>query len=115
MSSVARRWQPPKAQERLPLFDPPANGSKTSRAAATTMRAHAGRIADRIYELLLQAGDRGLTNDELETALGDCRAQTIAPRVLELRRAGQVEDSGQTRETRWGRMAIVWRAVRNGA
>ena len=70
------------------------------------------RDEDRCYALLVQAGDDGMTSDELSEVLGHggriIPPNQVASRILSLRRKELVLDTKQRRETRRGRMAIVW-------
>lgn len=56
---------------------------------------------------LLRESPRGLTDQELQDALG-LDGSTERPRRQELERSGAIVDSGTTRRTRSGAMAIVW-------
>lgn len=85
---------------------PYAKGSATSRAAAASMQAHAPVMRQQVHDLL-HLSPYGLTGDEIEMATGFAH-QTVGPRLLELRKAGYVVDSGARRPTRSGRLAIVW-------
>jgi hypothetical protein len=90
---------------------PPAvSGSDTSEGAAESMDQHAGRLRERVYELIEMAGQVGRTCDELEAATGLVH-QTCSARVTELKHAGRIVDSGLRRRTRTGRGATVWTAA----
>jgi len=72
----------------------------------------------RCLALLGSAGDVGMTSDELSAVLGQTGRiippNQIASRILSLRRKGLVLDTKQRRETRRGRMAIVWGVPKPG-
>lgn len=131
-----RRWQR-RSPESMPLFDQAggerraadgspftsevraADGSafesrrpvsNTSHAAAASIEPHAEGQRERVLGALRDAGPRGLTSDELEVAL-QLPSQSVTPRVLELRRAGVIVNSGTTRATRRGRQAAVYRVM----
>ncbi|MBC8105900.1 MAG: winged helix-turn-helix transcriptional regulator [Anaerolineae bacterium] len=57
---------------------------------------------------------RPMTLDEIAAALGKFPS-SVSPRLTELREAGKIEHTGETRPTRSGRNAAVWRAVAGGA
>lgn len=85
----------------------------TSRAAiapdAVPDRALKGkRLA--VYRAIREAGERGLTDEEVAERLGGNPATARARRV-ELRDLGFVRDSGRRRLTHWGGEAAAWVAV----
>jgi hypothetical protein len=86
---------------------PPSNGVPTSDEAAAAIEPVAQRQRDILYAYVCDQYMLGTTNQEAEEALG-MPAQTITPRMLELRKEGLVVDSGMKRKTRSGRWAIVW-------
>jgi CRP-like cAMP-binding protein len=90
---------------------PPSNGVQTSNEAAKAIEPVAQRQRDMLYEYVCDQYMLGTTNQEAEVALG-MPAQTITPRMGELRKEGLVTDSGEKRLTRSGRKAIVWIDVR---
>ncbi len=86
------------------------NGTPTSKAAAESMRHLSVTVRNRVYEHLLEQADYGATAAEIEDTM--CIAgNTLRPRLVELRQAGRIEDSGRTRPTPSGRQAVVWVAV----
>jgi transcription initiation factor IIE alpha subunit len=89
-------------------FPPFQKHSETSRQAARDVLAKPMR--EIVLEALIHRGNRGATDDELQTALG-MDPSTERPRRVELERAGLVIDSGERRKTRSGREAVVWMAV----
>jgi CRP-like cAMP-binding protein len=86
---------------------PPTNGVQTSNEAAAAIEPFSQRQRDILYAYVCDQYMLGTTNQEAEEALG-MPAQTITPRMLELRKEGLVVDSGMKRKTRSGRRAIVW-------
>lgn len=90
---------------------PPSNGVPTSDEAAAAIEPVAQRQRDILYAYVCDQYTLGTTNQEAEEALG-MPAQTITPRMLELRKEGIVVDSGMKRKTRSGRRAIVWTDAR---
>lgn len=86
---------------------PPSNGTQTSNEAAAAIEPVAQRQRDVLYAFVCDRYVYGTTNQEAEEDLG-YPAQTITPRMLELRKEGLVVDSGLKRLTRSGRRAIVW-------
>ena len=78
----------------------------TSTAAFTQAMTYAPRVRDRILALIRER--RGLTDDEIEVATG-LSHQCVSARTGELRRDGLLLASRETRRTRQGRQATVWR------
>lgn len=88
-------------------FEPPHNGTRTSRTAAISMRNHTTYIRERIYEYIASRHRIGATADEIQSHL-EIDGSTVRPRLVEMRKLGQVRDSGETRKTRSGRSAVIW-------
>ena len=61
-----------------------------------------------VYRTIKDAGDYGVTDDELFMELPTDNQSSIRPRRIELVRAGLVKDSGRKRKTSSGRQATVW-------
>lgn len=82
-------------------------GSRTSKAAADSIGDR--RLSD-LHELVLglfrQAGDHGLTDNEMQAAAGV--SSVLRPRRIELTALGKIRASGRTRLTAANRMAEVW-------
>jgi hypothetical protein len=95
---------------------PPArhDAPATSHAAARAIAPRAPSQRDQVLYAIRQAGARGLTDDEGESALG-IRPQSYTPRRGELAREGLIVDSGRRRRTSGGREAIVWIAREHAA
>jgi len=93
------------------LFGPaPAQRhSATSLAAAVAIEPVSGKDRLRVLLALKDAGSRGLTDEELQDRLG-LPGSTERPRRIELWEKGLVWQSTETRLTRSGRKATVWRA-----
>lgn len=64
----------------------------------------------KVYEALLKAGERGLTDEEVQEKLG-MNPSTQRPRRIELVQQNRAKDSGGWRMTRSGRRATVWVAI----
>lgn len=94
------------------LFDaprlPPHNAAPTSKAAAHAIAPVAGTQRAAILSAIRAAGVRGITDDELQATLG-LDGSTIRPRSGELLAAGLIEKTNNTRPTRSGRQAAVYR------
>ena len=89
---------------------PYAKGSDTSRQAAESMEEIAPTIRQRVYNFVLNQGEFGTTDDEIEIALG-LTHQTASARRRKLVQIGAVYKTEQRRKTRSGRNATVWRAI----
>jgi len=99
-------------QQSPPLFrpDPPyVRDSATSQAAASKARPRAHTQRELVYRHLVQCGERGATDEEMQIAL-EMNPSTQRPRRVELVREGAVRLSGLTRCTTSGREAGVWLA-----
>lgn len=81
--------------------------SVTSKAAARSVTDIQGTLQERAFAYILDAGDRGLTCDELEQ-LTEWRHQTASARIRELVLKNWIVDSGRQRQTSSGRKASVW-------
>lgn len=84
--------------------------SPTSRAAAESVAGQAPSLRRAVYRALLEAGEGGCTDEEIQALLG-LSGSTQRPRRVELVEAGLVRDSGRKRTTGSGRLAVVWVAV----
>jgi hypothetical protein len=82
-------------------------GSDTSKAAAESMEASAPSIRTRVWRFIAAAGAHGVTDDDIERALG-LRHQTASARRRELVIEKIVGDSGRTAKTTSGRSATLW-------
>lgn len=84
---------------------PGFSNATTSKAAALSMRAHAGNLRDKVEAFMSQPG--GATCDEVHEAL-DMRHGTASARIRELVLLGRVKDSGKRRVSTAGKSVIVW-------
>ena len=97
--------------EDLPLWaiqHAPLHGEPTSHEAAESMETEAGRQCDEMYEALRLLG--AMTCDEIDRRKG-WRPTTAGRRMPDLVRQGRAEFTGETRKTRSGRRANVYRAI----
>lgn len=90
------------------IFDPPAQRhSATSRAAAEAIAPLTHTLRHRVLSVIREQG--GLIDEE-GIELTGMSPSTFRPRRIECVQAGLVYDSGETRLTRSGRKATVWKA-----
>ena len=93
------------------LFAPPTApfqpSSPTSRAASRRVRHRAGTIAERIIAELRKRSSWGATDFELEKTL-EIPGNSLRPRRRALEVEGLVVDSGRTRATVSGCLAVIW-------
>jgi hypothetical protein len=82
---------------------------ETSYHAARDIAPKAKRYRELILSNLRDVGPASST--ELARRLG-VAFDTVQPRTSELRRDGLIEDSGARSPTQYGKLSIVWRAVR---
>ncbi len=95
-------------EESLTLNGPVASGERdTSRLAALTILPKAASLRRQVLELIVAAGDRGVTCPEAEMGLGGVH-QTISARINDLLVGGWVRDSGVRRRLEGRRPAIAW-------
>ena len=85
----------------------------TSRQAAIRIYPETGSLRLKIYELLIRAGIRGATDQEIESILS-INGNSVRPLRGSLAAQGFIIDSGTTRENTNGNLCIVWRAVEEG-
>jgi Fic family protein len=83
--------------------------SDTSHQAAQSIKPRRTALQDHV-EFSVKYGlfPPGATCDEIERATG-LSHQTASARLRELVLNGRIEDSGERRKTRSGRLATVWR------
>lgn len=99
----------------MPLFDrpapnPPHNGTPTSAAAAQSIKLAASTQRWCIMDLL-KSSPEGLTDEEIQDLSG-MSPSSERPRRGELVDMGKVRDTGRTKPTKSGRMAILWEVIR---
>lgn len=85
-------------------------GPETERVAASLARLRAGTLRAKV---LLSLHEAPGTQGEVAERLGAYH-YSVAPRFIELRRAGWLRDSGQRRETERGAPAVVWELTESG-
>lgn len=88
--------------------DPPSQPVDTSEDAADSIKVVAGSIRAKALIWIMSRGSAGSTVDEAEAAL-DMRHQTISARFYELEYARCLVRGEDTRVTRSGRKARVYR------
>ena len=84
-------------------------GIDTSIAAAGDIAFKLGRLPRLAQTTIREAGQQGLTADEMAASLGLDR-WSIQPRTRELRRKALICDSGERRLNTTGKSAIAWTA-----
>lgn len=82
----------------------------TRRAAVAAIAPLAGGMGRRVLEFIRSRGERGATDEEISLELS-MRDSTARARRVELRDAEKIRDSSRRRETRSGRLSIVWVAA----
>lgn len=80
--------------------------TRTSKAAAETVKPYAKTLRDQVLELLR---DASLTADECAAALGKS-VLSIRPRLSELVAQSKIYDTGRTGKNASGIMATIWKA-----
>ena len=98
-----RPWHEHCEPRDVGLTDP-----QTSRRAAARARKGTTSPLGRGILSELKASTLGATDDELQQVFHDAPAGSVSKRRCDLMRSGLVVDSGRTRQTRWGREAVVW-------
>lgn len=94
----------------VPPPAPPHNKTPTSRRAAEEITTVAGRLRQQVYQYILDQGESGATDAEVQLGLG-LPGSTERPRRGELAKAGLIRDACRTRLTPAGRAATVWVAT----
>lgn len=85
----------------------------TSRAAAIRVYPETGSLRLKIYELLIRAGIKGVTDQEIESILR-ISGNSVRPLRKSLEVQGFVIDTGLTRKNANGNPCIIWRAAEEG-
>lgn len=83
--------------------------SATSKAAAREIEYTAKTLRARVYRCILNHGNRGRTDEEIQLGLKMMR--TPSSLRVELVEKGLVKDSGRRRKTTSKREAVVWVSV----
>ena len=86
---------------------------QTSIEAREKAEPKIGTLKRKVYELLLNKGLGGMTDQEIERYL-HLEGNTVRPIRGALVESGLVMDSGTTRLNDKGNRCIVWRASENG-
>jgi len=82
----------------------------TSVEAAQAIKPHLGRLQKTVCDIIIAAGPKGLTTNEIADRLNIDRG-SVQPRTSELRARGLIIDSKVRRFNPNGKRAIVWVAV----
>lgn len=92
---------------------PYVKGSETSQETAELAAKHAKKLARAIFTLIVEAGDQGMTTDELNQHFGPLKHenQGVSPRVLDLADRNMITRGPDKRRTRANKPAKVSRAV----
>lgn len=91
----------------MPQVQLPAAPTDTQTAAASRMLPRSGTLRRKVYDFLVERGDQGATDEEVQWSLG-MNPSTQRPRRIELVNAELAKDSGRRRKTRSASKAIVW-------
>jgi hypothetical protein len=95
----------------MPPRQPPAQRhSETSVAAAESIRPFMNALQQKVLDYLRECGTKGATDEEGIEVTGLCQ-NTYRPRRIELCDMGLVVKSWDTRPTRSGRAAVVWKVA----
>ena len=94
--------------------DAPHNGTETSKAAARSIAPRMNPMRMVILAALLRVDDQGATADEIERRTG-MTGNSVRPRLVEMETLMWVVRDGDTRETRSGRPASIWRVTEKGS
>lgn len=103
---AGRQVQMELLAETAPPF---VRSSPTSASAATAIAPASPTLRAQVLAFVRRRGALGATDEEIQVGLR-MNPSTERPRRVELCAAALLEDSGQRRKTRAGRMAVVWRA-----
>lgn len=85
----------------------PSNPKDTTRLAALKALPRTGTQRAEVLDAIIGSGTRGMTDAELQRALG-MNPNTERPRRVELVEANWVVDSGQRRASAGADLSIVW-------
>ena len=109
-----RQWasvKPPTVSDNAVIIA--RNAKRTSIDAAMRKYPETGSLRLRIYELLVRAGLRGVTDYEIEATLS-IPGNSVRPLRKSLETQGFIIDSGLTRKNQNGNECTIWRAVDEG-
>ncbi|NML95148.1 hypothetical protein [Novosphingobium olei] len=94
--------------DRYPHIPGARSGSpRTSFAAAESMKEIANSIRNRVHNVVIAAGERGVIGDDVAEALG-LHVTQVRSRLSELHADGKIVDSGRERTGASGRKGAVW-------
>ena len=113
-STWGRQWasvKPPTVSDNSVIIA--RNAKRTSIDAAMRKYPETGSLRLRIYELLMRAGLRGVTDYEIEETLS-IPGNSVRPLRKSLETQGFIIDSGLTRKNQNGNECTIWRAVDEG-
>jgi hypothetical protein len=83
--------------------------TETSREAAAVVAPKAATLRAQVLNAIIAAGDRGLTDEEIQAQLG-MPGNTQRPRRRELEQAYRIDTRGYRKNDR-GRNCMVWIAA----
>jgi hypothetical protein len=89
-------------------FPPFEKGSDTSLRAAASVAHAAQSKCEQVFSVIRASADRGMTDEEIERALG-MKHQSASARRRTLVLEDRVHDSGLERRNQTGRNANVWK------
>lgn len=82
----------------------------TSHLAAARVLPRTGTQRRRVYEAIVAAGDRGMTDDEIAAGLS-MSPNSVRPRRVELADDGFIVKNGHVRANLYGNPCTVWVAA----
>lgn len=88
-------------ENHLGAFPGSGDESGAARDAALLNYPRSGTQRQRVLQAIIDAGERGLTSDEIAERFG-MRLYSVKPRVFELRAGGWIERDGTTRPSATG-------------
>lgn len=97
--------------------DPYIRSSETSRQAAKAIEPHLSKQEALVMMCLMSAyafENNGLTDEQIQGWTG-LEASSARPRRVALCEKGKIKDSGERRNTRSGRPAVIWIATKEQA
>jgi hypothetical protein len=89
------------------------SGSDSARKAAIDNYPRSGSQRHRVLVALVEAGERGVTSDEIHASTG-MNLYSVKPRLIELREGGWAEQNGKTRPSPRGSATDVYVATERG-
>jgi len=89
---------------------PHVAGSATSKQAADAIKPMRLSLFQRVHNFIEEREKWGATQEEIHLETG-IKENTLRPRIRELEIKGLIEKTDETRKTKSGRNAVVYRAV----